>query len=491
MEATEVTVEARRRRRLEPTRTIYSTEYGPDVRRPRRHPAAVDGGLRLRARRRQRDQLPLPQPLPRQQPGPVGRRVRPRSSAATRASPGSTRSPPTARATPTTRCRARSRTSTDEHAAECNVARAGLRDRSACRSSTARARTCNWETSPDAVAPGTFPPDEVPTLFRPDYVHNGNDSHWLTNPEAPLTGFDRIIGIEDAERTTADPARADPGRGPPRRHRRPARQPVQPQRSAAGRARQPPVPRRALARRRSSRSARARPAAMLLGSSGPVDVSGACDAAGATGTCATTSTRPARSSSAASPRNLLDNFQALPDRPSGRDRAGLGDALHDRRTRTPTRSTRRAASTSRNPLVGSALADAVTDLEGAGIPLDAPLRRRPVRRRAAASRSRSTAAPAASASSTRSTRPGTRARRLRRRRRTAPASSWPRSSPAGKCPVDAGTFVTYGAEREPALAARRRLHAGLLAEALEPTRPSARGDVRRQALDTERLRIRR
>ncbi len=41
----------------------------------------------------------------------------------------------------------------------------------------------------------------MPTLFRDDYVHNGNDSHWLTNPEEPLTGYDRIIGIEEAERT--------------------------------------------------------------------------------------------------------------------------------------------------------------------------------------------------------------------------------------------------------------------------------------------------
>ena len=41
----------------------------------------------------------------------------------------------------------------------------------------------------------------MPTLFRDDYVHNGNDSHWLTNPEEPITGDDRIIGIEDAERT--------------------------------------------------------------------------------------------------------------------------------------------------------------------------------------------------------------------------------------------------------------------------------------------------
>jgi len=32
-------------------------------------------------------------------------------------------------------------------------------------------------------------------------VHNCNDSYWLTNPKAPITGFNRIIGDEGAERS--------------------------------------------------------------------------------------------------------------------------------------------------------------------------------------------------------------------------------------------------------------------------------------------------
>ncbi len=78
MEETEVTVKA-----LQPddslddvTRSIYSTEYGPMLDEPRRHPAALGAGQRLRARRRQRHELPLPQPLPRQQPRADRSRVR-------------------------------------------------------------------------------------------------------------------------------------------------------------------------------------------------------------------------------------------------------------------------------------------------------------------------------------------------------------------------------------------------------------------------------
>ena len=60
---------------------------------------------------------------------------------------------------------------------------------------------CLPDSSPEAAAPGIFPHSEIPTLIRSDYVENGNDSHWLTNPHEPLTGFDRVIGIEGAERT--------------------------------------------------------------------------------------------------------------------------------------------------------------------------------------------------------------------------------------------------------------------------------------------------
>ena len=59
---------------------------------------------------------------------------------------------------------------------------------------------CDWDTDPDAVVPGIFGPSEIPRLFRRDYVENGNDSHWLSNPEEPLTGYDRVIGDEGDRR---------------------------------------------------------------------------------------------------------------------------------------------------------------------------------------------------------------------------------------------------------------------------------------------------
>ena len=36
-----------------------------------------------------------------------------------------------------------------------------------------------------------------------DYVQNSNDSHWLTNPASPLTGFSPIIGLERTEQGCA------------------------------------------------------------------------------------------------------------------------------------------------------------------------------------------------------------------------------------------------------------------------------------------------
>ena len=63
---------------------------------------------------------------------------------------------------------------------------------------------------PGAADEGLLPNSRIPFRFRRDYVHNGNDSHWLANPSAPLEGFDRIVGIERAEVTPTHPARAGP-----------------------------------------------------------------------------------------------------------------------------------------------------------------------------------------------------------------------------------------------------------------------------------------
>jgi acyl-homoserine-lactone acylase len=60
---------------------------------------------------------------------------------------------------------------------------------------------CEWGVDPGSPQRGIFGPKNLPHLFRSDYVHNGNDSYWLTNPDKPLTGFARIIGNEDSARS--------------------------------------------------------------------------------------------------------------------------------------------------------------------------------------------------------------------------------------------------------------------------------------------------
>lgn len=61
--------------------------------------------------------------------------------------------------------------------------------------------SCGWGTDPDAVAPGTFGPSRLPKLFRDDHVSNMNDSPWLTNPAAPLTGYPAVVGDVGTQRS--------------------------------------------------------------------------------------------------------------------------------------------------------------------------------------------------------------------------------------------------------------------------------------------------
>jgi acyl-homoserine-lactone acylase len=55
---------------------------------------------------------------------------------------------------------------------------------------------CAWtaDTLPGAVRAGRLPASDMPSLLRRDYVGNFNGSYWLTNPEAPLTGFPQVTG---------------------------------------------------------------------------------------------------------------------------------------------------------------------------------------------------------------------------------------------------------------------------------------------------------
>lgn len=60
---------------------------------------------------------------------------------------------------------------------------------------------CGWGNDPDAVTPGRFGPRQLPTLIRRDHVSNMNDSAWLANPAAPLTGYPSIVGDVGTERS--------------------------------------------------------------------------------------------------------------------------------------------------------------------------------------------------------------------------------------------------------------------------------------------------
>ena len=52
---------------------------------------------------------------------------------------------------------------------------------------------CAWDVDPRAAQAGIFPADQLPQLQRSDYVQHANDSAWMVNPKAPLTGFSPVI----------------------------------------------------------------------------------------------------------------------------------------------------------------------------------------------------------------------------------------------------------------------------------------------------------
>ncbi len=60
---------------------------------------------------------------------------------------------------------------------------------------------CEWGSDKDATGPGVFGPENSPHLFRTDYVTQSNDSYWLTNPKAPITGLSPIWGDEATARS--------------------------------------------------------------------------------------------------------------------------------------------------------------------------------------------------------------------------------------------------------------------------------------------------
>ena len=370
---------------------------------------------------------------------------------------------------------------TDEKSAECNIAEVGFSVLGLPILDGSRS-ACDWASSDKAAAPGTFPPDEVPTLIRPDYVHNGNDSHWLSNPEEPLTGFDRIIGIENAERTlrtrlglvqVEDRLAGRDGLPGNRFSRKLLQRVMLGNRQYAGE----------LWRDAVVSMCESAPGGRLLGTSGPVDVSGGCEAIKNWNLRDDLDSRGAilfrRFAS-----SLLGTFTGIPTGLQGGVLLGSetiwttpfssSDAVH-----TP------SGLNTANPVVQAALADAVTDLEEAKIAFDAPLGRHQYEVRGG---------------------------------RKIPIHggpggvgvfnainvSWdpeqdgygnvPHGSSfvmaaqfvAGRCPVEAGTFVTYGQTEN-----QRSKHASDYTRAFSRKRwnrvPFCQNEVRRQTRSTKRV----
>ena len=62
-------------------------------------------------------------------------------------------------------------------------------------------KACDWKVDPDSPQPGTFGASHLPKVERKDWVVNCNDSFWLTNTKAPVTGFAKIIGRQAYEQS--------------------------------------------------------------------------------------------------------------------------------------------------------------------------------------------------------------------------------------------------------------------------------------------------
>jgi acyl-homoserine-lactone acylase len=60
---------------------------------------------------------------------------------------------------------------------------------------------CAWRVDPASAQAGALPVTQLPSTVRGDYVGNFNDSYWLTNANAPLSGYPRIAGATRVEQS--------------------------------------------------------------------------------------------------------------------------------------------------------------------------------------------------------------------------------------------------------------------------------------------------
>ena len=60
---------------------------------------------------------------------------------------------------------------------------------------------CEWRVEASSVQAGALPVADMPRMARGDYVGNFNGSYWLTNAQAPTTGYPRVAGITGTEQS--------------------------------------------------------------------------------------------------------------------------------------------------------------------------------------------------------------------------------------------------------------------------------------------------
>lgn len=92
---------------------------------------------------------------------------------------------------------------TDARVAQCNTPGLGALTWGNAKVAVLDGSTssCDMQKAPGAVVKGVLPPASMPLQIRKDYGSNMNDSYWLSNPAAPLTGFPSIIGNEGTARS--------------------------------------------------------------------------------------------------------------------------------------------------------------------------------------------------------------------------------------------------------------------------------------------------
>ncbi|MEH6375681.1 penicillin acylase family protein [Streptomyces sp. KLMMK] len=211
---------------------------------------------------------------------------------------------------------------------------------------------CALGRDADAVQPGIFGPSAMPALVDAPYAENSNDSPWLANADRPLTGYPRIFGDVSTARSLRTRGAVEDVSAMAKRGGLTVADLERQQ--FANRA-----PAGALAAADAAKACAALPGGTATGSDGkPVDVSAACGVLARWDRTVRTDSKGAV---------LFDRFWRRLVRSA--PQAELWRVPFSPASPVTTPNTLNTAS----PAVGRALADAVAELRGAGIALDAPL----------------------------------------------------------------------------------------------------------------------